>query len=89
MSINAAAIADAWNAPIPEINGTPLSKEERNYTQLRTYRFHIELKTGNPRVLEFEGERSIDAWLALFADLDKRGLEPVHIDIEDLMGKFE
>lgn len=88
MTINAAAIADAWNAPIPEIDGTPLSKDELAYVEGKTFRFRLTMKDGTRRFAEHNGERSIDAWLALFADLDARGWEPKNIEIEDLMGRF-
>ena len=85
------AIAQHWNscAPSADALGAPLSRAERAYADGRTYRFTVTLKDGKQRFPEYQGERSIDAWLALFADLDIQGAEPKHIAIDDLTGRFD
>lgn len=89
--MNPVAIAQQWNqggVSAAELQGTPLSKDELAYVEGKTFRFRLTMKDGTRRVEEHNGERSIDAWLALFADLDARGWEPKNIEIEDLMGRF-
>lgn len=91
MTINAAAIAESWNEPIPELHGTPLSKNERGYALGRAYDLRVKLKEGTPKNFRIDGNRKVDAIMEMLVTADDEGWDHLitNIDVQDVTEKFE
>jgi hypothetical protein len=91
MSINAAAIANSWNEPIPELDGTPLTKDGRIYALGRTFELSIVLKDKCTKSLRIVADRRVDAFIELVTTAEAEGWvdDISRVDIDDVTGRFE
>lgn len=86
MTINAAAIADAWNAPIHDALGNPLSADEHAYKTGRSYALEIQLKTSSqPKHMVIDAPRRIDAFIQMAVQAEDEGWDHLisRVEIEE------
>ena len=91
MTINAVAIAEAWNAPVHDLDSTPLSKEERVYAEGRSYSLKVTLKDGRKKDIRLIADRRVDALIEMVTTAEDELWDEqiAHVEIEDVTEKFE
>lgn len=65
-----------------DVNGTPLSVDERAYLPQPDYFFSVTLRDGTTVQRDAYGSRPIEGWLDLINRLIEEGIEPRHIQIQ-------
>lgn len=85
MTINATAIAEAWNAPIPDVLGSPLSDAESAYKTGRSYALVIQLKTSSQKHMVIDAPRRIDAFIQMAVQAEDEGWDHLisRVEIEE------
>lgn len=91
MTINATAIAQAWNEPIPELDGTPLSISESAYADGRSFDLNILLKNGGKKSLRIIADRRVEAFIEMVTTAEDEGWvdDITRVDIDDVTERFE